>query len=115
MIAVLSVASFTSCKDDDDDSKSNESRLVGTWVADVYESGEYYTLTLALNKDGKGLYIVEDDSDSESSAIKWSVIGENILSIAFADDDYEDPISYSFTLSKDGKTLSWSMYTFKKK
>lgn len=114
MVAVLSITSLTSCKDDDD-SKSNESRLVGTWVTEVYESGDYYTFTLVLNKDGKGLYVIEDDFDSESTVIKWSVVGESILSIAFADEDYEDPISYSFSLSKDGKTLKWSNYTFKKK
>lgn len=115
MLAVFSMVSLTCCKDDNDNPKSNESRLVGTWVAEMYEDGDFYTLTLVLNKGGKGQFISSYDYEVVSDNISWSIRGENYLTIHFYEDPREDPFTEPFSLSQDGKTLYWLDCTFKKK
>lgn len=100
MIVALNVI-FVSCSNDDD--KSNEPTIVGTWELikheyntysndiskDVVENGDGSTLT--FKGDGTGISVyVSEDGVSENETFSWKQDGTKITVIYRSEDENED-------------------------
>lgn len=138
LLLSLSMLSFVSCNDDDEDKETSSeivdatSNIVGTWMCignkgwETWDGGEESwendELGLVLNFQEDGTGVMNDDGNTE--LFKWSIKGDK-LRISFIEDGYQETETLTIkTLNteslvveyhdKDGKYETWSQETFKR-
>lgn len=85
LMLFVSVASFTSCKDDKDDKGAGSNELVGKWYDDEYPN-DY----VVFNADGSGYSYVVDGRDTYKDYFRYSYSNKNeTLTLYWEDDDTE--------------------------
>lgn len=106
LMAVLPVMmiSLVSCSSDDDEEKSNDTSLVGTWVEDT--NRVYEVLHKQFNADGSGYHWATDNGEIDSwgkTPISWRASG-NSLYIIFSGEDEE---KYTYKINGDKLTTTF--------
>lgn len=104
LLLLVTISMFaTSCKKDDDEAGTN-SGLVGTWVAQGYDSkdGGYWQEIFEFKSNGSGTYTWIYDGDRERGSFEWTATKSTITMTWDGESE-----TFSYSLSSNGKALNW--------
>lgn len=111
LLIALSCIGFNSCGSNDDDNGGLDQRLVGTW----YDySHSPYVHGVRFNGNGTCVYgewmktQSERFNSEDEQATHWTTNGSQLNMTYKGDEGYTGSVSFIYTISDDGKTLTLS-------
>lgn len=107
IFALIFALLFAACSDSDDDSKTSEEYLIGTWTGSVYDVDDdfYFDANLIFTKEGVFEFkLVEETPGHNDSNAKYRVEGGTI--VIYEDSDCDEEGTYSFVADAEELNLT---------